>query len=277
MAPENDTPAEESTEETPATATVPSFGLLFQPPAPVAAPPRRTPDAEPEAGDEQDDSSDTGDDRADGSQGDEDQQGEGGRGRRRRRGGRGRNRSSDGANDSGDDSGSDGGQGSGSGQDSQTKDSPAKDSGGSDSGDGQDEDDQDGDGQSSGTSRRRRRRRRGGGGGNGGGGQDDPPGTVTKVREGRRSRPLHDSQNATSARRLRFGVDPLNRSISAPHRTQSRTRSRPAPYFAHSTWHLLEQCARRPDPFSTSAPQTTQTHSVAHSVRSERRGSPWVK
>ena len=189
MAPENDTPAEESTEETPATATVPSFGLLFQPPAPVAAPPRRTPDAEPEAGDEQDDSSDTGDDRADGSQGDEDQQGEGGRGRRRRRGGRGRNRSSDGANDSGDDSGSDGGQGSGSGQDSQTKDSPAKDSGGSDSGDGQDEDDQDGDGQSSGTSRRRRRRRRGGGGGNGGGGQDDPPGTVTKVRDSRRNEP----------------------------------------------------------------------------------------
>ncbi|GAB3111863.1 hypothetical protein GCM10027055_13400 [Janibacter alkaliphilus] len=78
------------------------------------------------------------------------------------------------------------GQGSGGGAADQG--SAADDAG--DSGDDQPADEQgsdsgdDGDGE--GGSRRRRRRRRGGGGG--GGGQDDPPGTVTKVREGRKER-----------------------------------------------------------------------------------------
>ena len=237
MAPENDTPetteelseqtpGETPTEETveeeqaPAAATVPSFGLLFQPPTPVSAPPRRERAPEP-VEESRDDSrdEDRGEEReepADDQQEDSDQQGEGGRNRRRRRGGRGRNRSSEDSADSGsseettedsdssgssDDSGSDGegsdhgngkgkksgGRGRGKGQKNGSGTDSSDDTDSSSEGEDHDsDDDSQGDG-SSGSSRRRRRRRRGGGGGNGG--QDDPPGTVTKVRDSRRDEP----------------------------------------------------------------------------------------
>ncbi|NYF97101.1 Rne/Rng family ribonuclease [Janibacter cremeus] len=222
---ETTTDDEQAQEQAPA-ATVPGFGLLFQPPAPVAAPKRRQRDPEP-VEDEDEDEQDSRDDN-DSQQGDDsDNQGEGGRNRRRRRGGRGRNRSSDSTDDSdstkdGNGSTGSGSTGSGSSDDSSDDgddnshkssggrnrsrgrgrggDSSGQDDNSSDTSDDDNDNDNDNDndddsgddGQSSGSSRRRRRRRRGGGGnGNGGGnsGQDDPPGTVTKVRETRRTEP----------------------------------------------------------------------------------------
>ncbi|MGO1166884.1 MAG: Rne/Rng family ribonuclease [Janibacter sp.] len=131
MAPEHDSTDERTTEETteveqPQTAetaaTVPSFGLLFQPPTPVTAPKATRTDERTESAsdgdeshrdqgaqdrsdrdrdddrdqDERDDDRDQ-DEREDGSRSDDsDQQGDGGRNsRRRRRGGRGRNRSAE--------------------------------------------------------------------------------------------------------------------------------------------------------------------------------------
>lgn len=215
MATDNDQPVDETTTKSP--AAVPSFGLLFQPPAPAPAPARRP---APEPVDEDDESPDEDADSGSDSSDDADSgQGEGGR-RRRRRGGRGRNNRSgdegDGDQDGSDDSDSgdsrdergadesdDAAQGSakskggkgGKGRGKSKKSADADDSGddaqvseGADSErDDSSDDDGDSDDEGGGSSRRRRRRRRGGGGGNGG--QDDPPGTVTKVRESRRNEP----------------------------------------------------------------------------------------
>ena len=117
---------------------------------------------------------------------DDDTESTGGGRRRRRRGGRGRKNRAEDAGTEDDDSdeaqdakGASGGrsrtddaEGDGSGEKDQDEDS-------TDDGEG------DSDGSGSGSSRRRRRRRRGGSGGSE---QDDPPGTVTKVREGRKER-----------------------------------------------------------------------------------------
>ncbi|MHA7127124.1 Rne/Rng family ribonuclease [Janibacter indicus] len=210
MATDNDQPVDETKTEAP--AAVPSFGLLFQPPAPAPAPARRP---APEPVDEDDESPDEDADSGSDSSDDADSgQGEGGR-RRRRRGGRGRNNRSgdegDGDQDGSDDSGdsrdergpdesddevrgsakSKGGKGRGKSKKSADADESGDDAQASDSADSERDDSSDDDGDSDdeggGSSRRRRRRRRGGGGGNGG--QDDPPGTVTKVRESRRNEP----------------------------------------------------------------------------------------
>ncbi|MGN7246765.1 Rne/Rng family ribonuclease [Janibacter anophelis] len=215
--------APEAEESAPA-AVVPSFGLLFQAPEAVTAPPRRRapePVAD-EADDSDEDDTDSrdvdsrdsdADERDDASDSDDDTPREGGR-RRRRRGGRGRNNRSADSSDESDDSEGDedaqAAQGSEDSDDSTDDDSgkggsgrsrgrrgrgrkqqaDASDDSGSDDdsseGDDADSDDDSSD-EGSSSSRRRRRRRRGGGGGNGG--QDDPPGTVTKVRESRRNEP----------------------------------------------------------------------------------------
>ncbi|MGE9783715.1 Rne/Rng family ribonuclease [Janibacter sp. G368] len=228
MATDNDQPVDDTvetateTEATPAPAAVPSFGLLFQPPAPAPAPARRpapepqdVEDDEEDEGDQPDTDEDSGSQDS-GSQDADSGQGEGGR-RRRRRGGRGRNNRSGDDSDAGQDSddssnGSDddasaegddeqqpegkakgkGGRGRGGKkkQDSADDASDSDSDAGSDPGSDEDSDADQGEGDDEGgsSSRRRRRRRRGGGGG-GNGGQDDPPGTVTKVRESRRNEP----------------------------------------------------------------------------------------
>lgn len=107
-------------------------------------------DADTGSGEDETDNSDSG-------SADDEQSGDGGN--RRRRGGRGRSRKDSEGSDSADE------------QDGPNDDATAEDS------------DNDQDDSGSGSSRRRRRRRRGG---SGSGESDDPPGTVTKVREGRR-------------------------------------------------------------------------------------------
>ncbi|WP_370892500.1 Rne/Rng family ribonuclease [Janibacter sp. GXQ6167] len=172
----------EEVEEAPATPTAAgmSFGLLFQAPEPVAAPPRRRepePQDEPEAETTEEDQSAEGD------------EGGGGR-RRRRRGGRGRNKGSE---------ASDGDSGETADTASEEDSEPKKTKGrGSKKGqkasdrsaDQQSTEEHDpaedaGDDSSEGGSRRRRRRRRSG---SGAAESDDPPGTVTKVREPRKDR-----------------------------------------------------------------------------------------
>uniref|UniRef100_UPI00082EC0C4 Rne/Rng family ribonuclease n=1 Tax=Janibacter limosus TaxID=53458 RepID=UPI00082EC0C4 len=118
---DNEVVVEEETQAQAPAAAVPSFGLLFQPPTTVSAPPRRrrAPEPEPEPELEDDDADEVevsddsatdhgasahGNDDSNDSTDDDNTQGEGGR-RRRRRGGRGRNsnnRSSD-SSDSSDD------------------------------------------------------------------------------------------------------------------------------------------------------------------------------
>ena len=209
---DQDEDTDETEDEQAPAATVPSFGLLFQPPEPVA--PRRAPRRAPEAApveDERDDSQDAdgSDDDSQDQDGPEDQQGQ--PRRRRRRGGRGRNRSED-SSDPGEESedsdesgetdsdeakgeqqpsGRGRGRGRGRGQQASKDESDSDTSDDSDDGDSDSSDDQDdsndpGDGEA-GSSRRRRRRRRGSGGG-GNDSQDDPPGTVTRVREARNDR-----------------------------------------------------------------------------------------
>lgn len=183
-------PEAEGEEEPPAPVR-PTFGLLFQAPEPVV-PRRRRPAPEPEAADDdpEDEQGAVGDDSEGGGttrdRMDDDTESTGGGRRRRRRGGRGRKNRAENAGTEDDDSdeaqdakGASGGrsrtddaEGDGSGEKDQDEDS-------TDDGEG------DSDGSGSGSSRRRRRRRRGGSGGSE---QDDPPGTVTKVREGRKER-----------------------------------------------------------------------------------------
>ncbi|UTT67173.1 Rne/Rng family ribonuclease [Janibacter sp. CX7] len=224
MATDNDQPVDDTvetateTEATPAPAAVPSFGLLFQPPAPAPAPARRpAPEPQDVEDEEEDDQPDTDEDSGSDDSGSQDAdpgQVDGGR-RRRRRGGRGRNNrsgdDSDSGQDSGDSSGSSDDEASAEGDDEQQSEGKAKGKGGrgsggkkkqdtaddtsdtdadADAGSDEDSDADQGEGDDEGgsSSRRRRRRRRGGGGG-GNGSQDDPPGTVTKVRESRRNEP----------------------------------------------------------------------------------------
>ena len=206
-----ETDDEDEADEPAPVATVPSFGLLFQAPEPVAPrrATRRAPEPEVEADSDNDDTeSDEGTDSSESREDSADEQ-QGQPRRRRRRGGRGRNRSDGGADEStdGDDeSGSDDtddssdeqqgsrkrrgrgrGQG-GSGQGEETTDDSSDGSEGEDQDGSTGDDNGDGAQDSEGGSSRRRRRRRRGSGGGGNDGQDDPPGTVTKVREGRSGR-----------------------------------------------------------------------------------------
>ncbi|WP_392542507.1 Rne/Rng family ribonuclease [Oryzobacter telluris] len=191
-------PLPEADDEDADDASVPSFGLLFQPPQPVSRPRRRatapvqapverpadeveaddapssSATSEPEAASSDAGQDDTADSRSD------DTDGEGGRGRRRRggRGRRGRGAGDDDARDP---------------RDSRPAAGAAKDSGSDDDSDddapGTGPADQDDAGES-GSSRRRRRRRRGAGSD---GDNEDPPGTVTRVRE---PRPQRDEPTA---------------------------------------------------------------------------------
>ena len=199
---------DEGEEAAPAVSTAPpGFGLLFQPPAPVAprrrratAPSQAPAERPAESADGSTDDAADSSDRAEPGDGHDEAQapasaerttqakgddndateaastagdggdsadGEGGS-RRRRRGGRGRSRRS-------------GGDSAASADDTDGKDkADSSDAGSRAGGAGDDEAQDDG----AGGSRRRRRRRRGAGGE----GTDDPPGTVTRVREPRKER-----------------------------------------------------------------------------------------
>ena len=182
---EDDDAAEAADEA--AVAQVPSFGLVFQAPEPVA-PRRRRATAPAQAPAERPDDEDAGtppaapapsaaEAEAEGGapqaeRGGEEEQGSDdgdGSSRRRRRGGRGRRGRGQGDDDKG---------ATASGDDSPGSEE-AGDSGPADAGDSADDGD-------SGSTRRRRRRRRGAGSGEGD--SDDPPGTTTRVREPRSQR-----------------------------------------------------------------------------------------
>jgi len=181
--------------------------VLFQAPDPAAAPPRRRRRAvapagpahveEPEAeigeqpaavsedlATEPEQAADAGE-QAERHEGEHDEE-QGGR-KRRRRGGRGRRRRSEGDAHEGGQHGDEAGEAAG------EHDDVHAGQGDDDHEHGEDDGDHDEEGSSS-SRRRRRRRRRAGSNGNGeGAGSDDPPGTVTKVRQGRK----HDDEVAS--------------------------------------------------------------------------------
>ena len=177
----DDTPEEEDEAGVEAAPAVPSFGLLFQAPEPVAPRRRRAtapaqapterpaaeetpaPVAEPLADEPTDD--ERGEGRAADERSTDDGEGEGGSRSRRRRGGRGRR----GRGQSDED------QGTASAESGEGAEEP------SDTGPAESADEGE-----SGSSRRRRRRRRGASSGDTEG--EDPPGTVTRVREPRSQR-----------------------------------------------------------------------------------------
>ncbi|KRE38398.1 ribonuclease [Janibacter sp. Soil728] len=181
---------DESPQQQAPAAAVPSFGLLFQPPTTVTAPPRRRapePQPQPELADEDSDEDDVdsrddsderndrdSDERNDSNDSDErndsndddNSQGEGGR-RRRRRGGRGRN-SNNRSTDSSDD-----GSSASDNDPSRGNDSSSDDSSSSDDDSSSDSDDSSDEGSGNSNSNSGRNRGRGRGRGRGGNKQDE--------------------------------------------------------------------------------------------------------